>query len=211
MWGAVHGLGGWCWLIGSRLGCLLPAVGKLAIKSCAPRNFVLKGDKMSKIAVSAVTFRDDLYPRIEKQQAKVRTTVTYGVMCPDVCPANWKDTVLGELEDGMLYPHGTVAAHFYRLQQEHDANARNGRETAIIYLIREGLTGPVKIGTAQNIEQRLSALQTGNPRELHLIGILPEGHKQEQELHTQFASCHIRGEWFALNTSEVKELLNNGS
>lgn len=57
---------------------------------------------------------------------------------------------------------------------------------------------PVKIGTAGDVRGRLSGMQTGNPVPLELAGWADGDEKEEAYLHEQFASSHIRGEWYAL-------------
>jgi hypothetical protein len=65
-----------------------------------------------------------------------------------------------------------------------------------IYFIRSGKNGPIKIGLGTPSE-RLKSLQTGNPEELFLIGVIPNGGlKKELELHEMFREYNIRGEWF---------------
>lgn len=52
----------------------------------------------------------------------------------------------------------------------------------------------VKIGIAQDVNQRLSTLRTGNPDKLSLL--LKLNGNQEAELHGQFSEHRLRGEWF---------------
>lgn len=59
----------------------------------------------------------------------------------------------------------------------------------------------VKIGTARDVRDRLSALQVGCPYELSLWGTLRGGHRAEQALHMAFRSYRIRGEWFSLDAT----------
>lgn len=66
-----------------------------------------------------------------------------------------------------------------------------------VYFIRSGDYGPVKIGTARNVDSRLRTLQTGNPERLALIGTEPGDGTRERELHARFASARITGEWFS--------------
>lgn len=64
------------------------------------------------------------------------------------------------------------------------------------YAITAGPEFPVKIGKAQNVNGRLSSLQTGSPQKLKVIWSAPGGHALESHLHDTFEDRRIRGEWF---------------
>jgi len=68
-----------------------------------------------------------------------------------------------------------------------------------VYLIRAGLTGPVKIGKADDPSERMALFQIGHYEQLHLIRIWQGGLLEEAHLHLRFADLHIRGEWFAFS------------
>lgn len=73
----------------------------------------------------------------------------------------------------------------------------------MIYFIRSGISGPVKIGYSKDISgvtSRLSSLQVGNSKKLSIIGIITGDMKKEAELHKTFAAHKIRGEWFKSNS-----------
>ena len=65
-----------------------------------------------------------------------------------------------------------------------------------LYVLRCG--DKLKIGITNDIESRLSSLQTGNPEQIVLEYIEERlnPRKAEKWLHTQFAYCRIKGEWF---------------
>lgn len=65
----------------------------------------------------------------------------------------------------------------------------------VVYFIQRG-DGPIKIGYSKNPKGRLSALQTGIPERLTLLGVVPGGKAREQELHREFGRTRIQGEWF---------------
>jgi len=67
-----------------------------------------------------------------------------------------------------------------------------------VYLI--STDNAVKIGISSNITKRLLQLQTGNPIPLSLIGTIScvNAKKKEKELHTQYLSHKLKGEWFDL-------------
>lgn len=66
----------------------------------------------------------------------------------------------------------------------------------MIYFIKSGDNGPVKIGYAVNITDRMEQLQTANPEKLEVILSLPGTFHKEKEIHEQFKHNRLRGEWF---------------
>jgi len=68
----------------------------------------------------------------------------------------------------------------------------------------------VKIGFTLGVAQdRLKALQVGNPRTLFLVYSEPGGIELETELHILCSEFRVRGEWFSYN-KEVVDLLKPG-
>lgn len=69
--------------------------------------------------------------------------------------------------------------------------------SGVVYCIGEARGGVVKIGyTAGDPAVRLTALQTGSPRPLRLLGLMPGSLKDEARLHAEFANLAVSGEWF---------------
>jgi len=68
----------------------------------------------------------------------------------------------------------------------------------MIYVIEEGLNGPLKIGTTVNLEERLKTLQGGNSKQLKIIMSFEGGSTLENKIHKDLAEFKIRknGEWF---------------
>ena len=66
--------------------------------------------------------------------------------------------------------------------------------------------GPIKIGVAVNIAERLKALQTASPFRLHLIACIVGGYELEAKLHDRLAVHRLQGEWFD-NSTEVREAI----
>lgn len=64
------------------------------------------------------------------------------------------------------------------------------------YIIRAGLTGPVKIGKADDVERRRATLQTAHHEELVVLRVIDTAFDAEPVMHKQFAHLRIRGEWF---------------
>jgi len=74
----------------------------------------------------------------------------------------------------------------------------------MIYLITNREKGICKIGFSNNPEKRLLQLQTGNPYKLTLECTIDGSIDLERELHEQFKSLSLVGEWFNF-TKEIKE------
>lgn len=80
--------------------------------------------------------------------------------------------------------------------------------SGFVYFIREqGEPGYIKIGASDSPIHRLRQLQSGNPRELHLVVAVEvranfrerttrEWHRHEAAYHRNFAYYRVHGEWF---------------
>jgi hypothetical protein len=66
-----------------------------------------------------------------------------------------------------------------------------------IYLIRQGLRGPIKIGKSDIPRARLTDLQIAHSDDLHLLCVFRAPPAFERALHAELAESRIRGEWFA--------------
>ena len=83
-----------------------------------------------------------------------------------------------------------------------------------IYFIYDSSNDCIKIGFTANedLNYRLSSLQTGNPRRLILLGHIHGTIEQEKELHKEYANLKTCGgsEWFYCSdvlAIKIKELL----
>ncbi len=66
-----------------------------------------------------------------------------------------------------------------------------------VYFVQAGEGGPIKIGVASNVRERLQTLQTGSAVVLRLLGVAYDATAPEEAaLHERFAAHRIRGEWF---------------
>jgi len=81
-----------------------------------------------------------------------------------------------------------------------------GHKPESLYFVESGKGGPIKIGRARNVQQRIDDLQTGNPSRLRLLGTMVGCFAKEQRVHRMFASAHIHGEWFH-RTPELLEFI----
>ena len=71
---------------------------------------------------------------------------------------------------------------------------------------------PVKIGVTSDIENRISALQTGNPYKLFCKAFIPcnnkdQAYRLESFFHHQFRKNRMVGEWFRLHYFDMKKSL----
>lgn len=75
---------------------------------------------------------------------------------------------------------------------------QRGARSTFVYLITEqdSATGYAKIGRAGDPRKRLDSLQTGNPRELTLSGLILGGERAERALHRRWTHFRAHGEWF---------------
>lgn len=64
-----------------------------------------------------------------------------------------------------------------------------------------------KIGYSVTPEQRISALQIGNPELVTLLGTIEGSQVLEDRLHAKFRGKHVRGEWFELSDEDVRSIL----
>lgn len=71
----------------------------------------------------------------------------------------------------------------------------------IIYFILDENQSLIKIGktTISNVKSRLSALQTGCPNKLRVIGVIRGSTSEESKVHSMFEEFHHRGEWFKMH------------
>lgn len=78
----------------------------------------------------------------------------------------------------------------------------------MIYLAKCG--DYYKIGfTSGDVSKRISALQTGNPIPIQLVGTIPGDQKTETALHVRFSEKRVQGEWFTLDDDDVRNMLSS--
>ena len=71
-------------------------------------------------------------------------------------------------------------------------------DTQFVYFARIVPDGPVKIGFAHNVKNRINALNVTVPYEVRLVFAfeVADAPVVEKKLHEQFEKHKIRGEWF---------------
>lgn len=77
-------------------------------------------------------------------------------------------------------------------------------EQVWIYFIQAGDGGPIKIGRATNVLDRMSSMQSDNHERLKLIGVTEGRRSRERELHARFRHLRMHGEWFRPEDDLVK-------
>lgn len=71
----------------------------------------------------------------------------------------------------------------------------------MIYFIRAGDDGPVKIGMARDVAARLASLRSAHWLPLRVLRTLEGGRLVERRLHRHYAASRLRGEWFSWHDS----------
>ena len=79
-------------------------------------------------------------------------------------------------------------------------------DTGWVYVIQQLDAGPVKIGRARSLPQRLGDLQSANPYKLTVRAEFKGPMAVEQMLHSHFARYRLHGEWFLIPDEELTEL-----
>ncbi len=65
-----------------------------------------------------------------------------------------------------------------------------------VYMIRSGYF--IKIGHSNDPASRLKSISTATPDDCEVLFCIPGDVKLERRLHTEFAACHYKKEWFFL-------------
>jgi predicted GIY-YIG superfamily endonuclease len=78
-----------------------------------------------------------------------------------------------------------------------------------VYLI-EAENGLVKIGRTEDVERRLSSINSASPICVTLLHseFVKDAVEMERVLHDRFQSKRMRGEWFRLSESDVDEAIH---
>ena len=122
--------------------------------------------------------------------------VNYKLICPDVCPKSLENEKVGYIENGMFYPSESVARYYFEKQREYNSKIEDDNLTNI-YFIQSINGGPVKIGKAKNVQQRLLGFQIGCPVKLSVVAVYKNvDDSLENVLHNKYSEYRIHGEWF---------------
>jgi hypothetical protein len=66
----------------------------------------------------------------------------------------------------------------------------------VIYFIRSGTEGSIKVGKTADVQKRLASLQCGHPQKLFLLKSVPGYTEMEAKIHKDLKRWHSRGEWY---------------
>lgn len=77
-----------------------------------------------------------------------------------------------------------------------------------VYFISDGEFVKIGYTTADDAEQRLKSLQTGNPKKLKLLKSVPGDSQTERKCHQSLARYRVSGEWFQL-CNPVKKFIKS--
>ncbi len=115
----------------------------------------------------------------------------------------------------LLYFQNLNAAKQEKYLQNFEKFFCKGKSARFLYIIQESFCQKYKIGITNNLNKRLSQLQTGNPNDLHFVACF---HSEigdelgleimylEKFLHKNYKSKNIRGEWYELDVKEVVDI-----
>ena len=89
--------------------------------------------------------------------------------------------------------------HLITYMEENELFPTNGKSKWRVYFITDG--NYVKIGKTNNLKNRLSGIQTGNPNELKVLFTVPcksetVSYDIETRLHNIYHDYHMNGEWY---------------
>jgi hypothetical protein len=75
----------------------------------------------------------------------------------------------------------------------------------VVYLIGDGEHFKIGTSTKSRLSSRFSSIQTGNPQELKVYGVLDGGVGLERKLHRKFSGLRLHGEWFRYSDEVFSE------
>jgi hypothetical protein len=104
-----------------------------------------------------------------------------------------------------------VTAKLYRAlgwwnEAEHLTGSGDSAEH--VYFVQGLMGGPIKIGTAGDVEARFKAIQACSPVPLRVLHVIRDtGRTIEAKIHRRFALYRLHGEWFE-NTGELLQYIH---
>jgi hypothetical protein len=133
---------------------------------------------------------------------------------------DWKRLVVEGADDALLRSESSKKNFVmwkhqfssYDMHKNHTYDLFNGSaHKGYIYLIEDENAGLTKIGFTSNgdVEKRRSSLQTGNASLIRTKGSFPcAARSTEKALHEIFGEKRVTGEWFALSSDDVGNVLD---
>jgi len=84
---------------------------------------------------------------------------------------------------------------------------RRKRPSTYVYFIGPE-HGPIKIGSARDPYERLLNLQVASADQLYIYAVADGGYEAEKDLHREFASERIRGEWYRRSERLLRRIVH---
>jgi hypothetical protein len=81
----------------------------------------------------------------------------------------------------------------------------------VVYFVQGVDGGPIKIGHARNVADRLRAMQLGSPVQLGTLATMDGGTELETVLHERFAHLRTHGEWFKPVPALLRWIVDNAT
>lgn len=84
---------------------------------------------------------------------------------------------------------------------------------SVVYFVQAGADGPIKIGTARDLDRRLAQLRGQSPAPLRVLWLMPGGRCLERQMHRRFYASRLHGEWFSPSedlTAWIEDALTEG-
>jgi hypothetical protein len=82
------------------------------------------------------------------------------------------------------------------MKQRKDGRPANPKRETILYVIRRGEDGPIKVGITRSLKLRLADLQCGNAEKLKVLRVYRMG-DVEKAVHAELErKSRLEGEWF---------------
>jgi hypothetical protein len=109
---------------------------------------------------------------------------------------------------GTAYRHlgarGSPAGPSKKRPKKRPETPASGRILGFVYFVQADGRGPVKIGYASTLKDRLNGLSTAHHGTLKVLAAMRGTVLEEREMHKRFAHLRIKGEWFKM----ARELRN---
>lgn len=106
-----------------------------------------------------------------------------------------------------LDSYGRVQAVEVRYKEQYVApKERDG----VVYFVQAGPGGPIKVGWTQDVDRRISELQTANAKKLVLLGTVSGTMETEASLHARFSHLRLEAEWFR-DSAEIHTFLRENA
>lgn len=96
-------------------------------------------------------------------------------------------------------------------QPRRKVNRRARHGTKYLYLIHETALDCYKIGVATDVSARFAVMDSSCPQDMQVVDsvMVNDAYEKEEELHLRYLGKRVKGEWFALDEHDVKEIITH--